>query len=76
MHTSDSFPSEAFSDVVVANSLYVESFQNSELTGTAPTFNQDTTGNSANAPKWDGAKKYVQSSEPSGAANGDIWFKV
>lgn len=35
MNTTDSFASEAFSDVVVANSLYVESFQNSELTGTA-----------------------------------------
>ena len=35
MNTSDSFPGEAFSDVVDANSLYVESFQNSELTGTA-----------------------------------------
>jgi carbonic anhydrase len=35
VNTSDSFPSEAFSDVVNANKLYVQSFQNSELTGTA-----------------------------------------
>ena len=35
MNTFDSFPSDAFSDVVNANSLYVQSFQHSELTGTA-----------------------------------------
>lgn len=32
---ASSFPSDAFSDVVNANSLYVRSFQNSKLTGTA-----------------------------------------
>jgi hypothetical protein len=65
-------PSYSYSEITGTK----PSYSYSELTGTAPTFNQDTTGNSANAPKWDGAKKYVQSSEPSGAANGDIWFKV
>jgi len=52
------------------------SYTYSELSGTVPTWNQSTTGTAANATKWGNSTKYVQSSAPTGAAEGDIWFQV
>jgi hypothetical protein len=45
-------------------------------TGASGTWGINITGDAANAPKWGGSRKFVQTSEPSGAVNGDIWFKV
>ena len=65
-------PSYSYSEITGTKPTYAWN----ELTGTVPIFNQDTTGKAGNATKWNGSTKYVQSSEPTGAVNGDIWFKV
>lgn len=64
-------PSYAYSEITGSKPTYAWN----ELTGTVPTFNQNTTGTAANGTKWDGATKYVQSTQPVGV-DGDIWFKV
>lgn len=45
-------------------------------TGASGTWNININGDSANAPKWGGSRKFVQTTEPSNPVNGDIWFKV
>lgn len=52
------------------------SVANAGILATARGGTGNTTNTSADSNRWQGAQKYISTSQPSGGADGDIWFQI
>jgi hypothetical protein len=78
--TDESFTGDASAYVygkkILDDTNYTSYAPSKTGTGASGTWSINISGSAADTPKWGGSRKFVQTSEPAGAVNGDIWFKV